>query len=144
MRYVLVLGFLLILTWPVAAKPQAIRAEGRLTKSNTEQHPITLGLQGKLFSVKVRAFVTDNGAVRVRVVAVNLAGPQAFFSTHVGLFGKGGKFLGGGGQNDVYHEKKKGQESDPQWDILLRPQDLQQAMTVQCVFYEDSTFIGRR
>ncbi|MGE0493732.1 MAG: hypothetical protein AB7S38_31270 [Vulcanimicrobiota bacterium] len=144
MRYLFVLCCLLLVAPSLAAKPQVLRAEGRLSQANTEKNPLNLKLKGKLFSLDARAFVTDTGAVRIRVAARNLAGPQAFFSTHVGVFGKAGKLLGGGGKNDVYDQRKKGEESLNQWDILVPRADLEKAMTVQCVFYEDTTLIGRQ
>lgn len=75
-----------------------------------ETNPSIATLTGNLFEVKAAVFITDEDKVRIRLKIKNRAGSQAFYSVHGAIFNEFGLLIGSGGQNDVYHEKKKDEE----------------------------------
>jgi len=124
------------------AEPATLRLSGRVTASNKEKNPAVAQITGKLFSLKARVFVVDSRTARIRLEILNRSGPQAFYSVHAALLDSRGYLLGGGGGNDVNHQKKRGEVMSHQWDILVT--DLQSLSNFQMVLYEDSVFVGRR
>jgi len=135
--------FLLLSGWAVA-QPGTFRCLGAVRPGQTEKQPARASLGARLFGVKALAFVTDEGRVRVRVEIKNLTGSKAFFSVQAAIYDRRGGLLGAGGNNDVYHEKQRGQNYTEQFDFRVPAAELKRLDSFQVVFYEDSTFIGKR
>lgn len=141
MRWV---GIFLSVTWLASAEPGKVSRSTSLSLSNREKNPVVTLLTGRFFEARVKAFVTENQRVRIRVEIENRAGSAAYFSLHGAIFDRSGELLGGGGCNDVDHQKRKGQNTTVQWDVLMVPSDQKKLSSLQVVLYEDTTFVGRR
>lgn len=126
---------ILALTAGTWAEPHTIRCSGQFS-----QKPASAQLKGSLFSGQVQVYLTDQKQLRIQVKLKNLAGSKAYYSIHGAAFDPQGQLIGGGGNNDVFDQKKPGQEYTQQWDIRLS--DPKPRGSFQVVLYEDTRLIG--
>lgn len=138
----------LLLAAGASAAPETYRVAVPSKTSNRERNAVLAAVPGpRLFDVRVRAFVVDEfgeQGVRVRAQIKNLTGPRAYFSAHCALLDGAGHLLGAGGHNDVYHEKKQGEDYTEQWLVRMTPAEVKKLRSLQLVFYEDTAFLGKR